>query len=89
MFSIPTESIKRNTKVSREKIRSVEGKQALVEDETIIPLVQLGELLGFPENLHINIAISFGFPKNSGDITRPPEPSGRRTWDDIVNWENW
>jgi len=47
------------------------------------------ELLGFPDDLHINIAISFGFPKTPGDITRPPAPGGRRDWDDVVHWEKW
>ena len=47
------------------------------------------ELLGFPDDLHINIAISFGFPKNPGDITRPPKPGGRRTWNEVVHWEEW
>jgi nitroreductase len=56
---------------------------------TIYEPASARELLGFPENLHINIAISFGFPKNSGDITRPPEPGGRRAWDGVVHWEKW
>ena len=47
------------------------------------------ELLDFPADLHINIAISFGFPLTVEDITRPPEKGGRRTLDDVVHWEKW
>ena len=47
------------------------------------------ELLKFPENFHLNIAISFGFPSNPRDITRKPESGGRRTWDEVVHWEEW
>jgi nitroreductase len=47
------------------------------------------ELLGFPKDLHINITISFGFPKNPEDLTRSPKSGGRRDWDDIVHMEKW
>jgi len=47
------------------------------------------KLLRFPEDLVINIAISFGFPLNPEDITRSPDRVGRRSWDDVVHMEIW
>ncbi len=46
-------------------------------------------LLGFPDDLFINIAISFGYPQNPDDISRPPEKGGRRSWHDVVHWDRW
>jgi len=46
-------------------------------------------LLGFPDDLFINIAISFGYPQNPDDISRPPEKGGRRSWHDVVHWNRW
>ncbi len=46
LFAIPTDSIKRNVKLPRDRIKSVEGKQILIENEEIIPLVRLSEILG-------------------------------------------
>ena len=47
------------------------------------------ELLGFPEDLHIRIAISFGYPQTVENLTRPPVVGGRRKFDEVVHWENW
>jgi nitroreductase len=47
------------------------------------------QLLGFPDDLHIRIAISFGYPLNPATIERPPEPGGRRQFDEVVHWERW
>ena len=47
------------------------------------------KLLRFPEDLVINIAISFGFTINPEDITRSPDRVGRRSWDDVVHMEIW
>ena len=46
-------------------------------------------LLRFPDDLFINIAISFGYPQNPEDILRPPEKGGRRSWHDVVHWDRW
>jgi nitroreductase len=47
------------------------------------------ELLGFPENLHLYIAISFGYPVDEAYLKRAPQKGGRRSLDDIVHWEKW
>ena len=35
------------------------------------------ELLGFPDQYHIRVAISFGYPRESGVISAPPSKGGR------------
>jgi nitroreductase len=47
------------------------------------------ELLGFPEDLHLRIAISFGYPLDPDIIRRMPEKGGRNTFDDIVHWDQF
>ena len=56
---------------------------------TIYEPSQARQILGFPEDHHINIIISFGFPQNPDDIIRSPDRGGRRSWDDVVHWEIW
>jgi nitroreductase len=47
------------------------------------------QLLGFPEDLHLRVASSFGYPYDPKEITTPPQKSGRRSFDDFVHWEKW
>jgi nitroreductase len=47
------------------------------------------QLLGFPDDLHIRVAISFGYPLDRPILTAPPHKGGRRAYDEIVHWENW
>jgi nitroreductase len=47
------------------------------------------QFLGFPPKLHLRIAISFGYPKNKGDLTRRGKTGGRRKLDEIVHWDRW
>jgi nitroreductase len=56
---------------------------------TIYEPSQARKILRFPDEYHINIIISFGFPQNPHDISRPPGRGGRRSWDDVVHWEVW
>jgi len=46
-------------------------------------------LLGFPDHLHVRFAISFGYPVNAEDLTRPPKSSGRRPAAEMIHWEKW
>ena len=46
-------------------------------------------LLGFPDHLHMRFAISFGYPANVEDLTRPPKNNGRRPAAEVVHWEKW
>jgi nitroreductase len=47
------------------------------------------QLLGFPSDLHIRIAISFGYPLSPKVITSPPQAGGRQPFDELVHWESW
>ena len=47
------------------------------------------DLLGFPKDLHIRIALSFGYPTDEDAINRPPEKGGRRGFEEVTHWENW
>lgn len=47
------------------------------------------ELLGFPEDLHIRIALSFGYPEDKSAITAPPKEGGRRPFESVVHWGRW
>jgi nitroreductase len=43
------------------------------------------QLLGFPDELHINIALSFGYPQDAEILTRQPQKGGRYNFSDIVH----
>jgi nitroreductase len=47
------------------------------------------QILGFPEDLHLRFALSFGYPLDSEALTRPPRKGGRHPMDEIVHWEKW
>jgi nitroreductase len=56
---------------------------------TIYEPEQARQLLGFPEELHLRIAISFGYPQEAVQITQPPKKGGRRQLDDVIHWDKW
>ncbi len=47
------------------------------------------DLLGFPDDLHIRIAISFGYPDTKNNIPLPPSMRGRRNFEEVVHFDNW
>jgi len=47
------------------------------------------KILGFPDNLHLRIALSFGYPLEGGKITAAPKKGGRKPLDDVVHWDRW
>lgn len=47
------------------------------------------QILGFPENLTIRFALSFGYPEDTEAITRPPKKGGRRPLEEIVHFDRW
>ena len=47
------------------------------------------ELLGFPNEWHIHIAISFGYPLPEELTPRPPRSNGRKQFDNVVHWDKW
>jgi len=46
-------------------------------------------VLGFPADLYLRIAISFGYPQNPQDLTRPPQKGGRRPISEIIHFDRW
>lgn len=47
------------------------------------------ELLGYPEDHHCEFLLSFGYPADSSDLTRPLKSGGRRSLEDVVHEERW
>jgi nitroreductase len=56
---------------------------------TIYDVEKAREVLGFPADLLIHFAISFGYPLSSEKLTLTPHKGGRRSLDEIVHWERW
>jgi nitroreductase len=46
-------------------------------------------LLGYPADRHCEFLLSFGYPADTSDLTRPPKPGGRVALDDLVHEERW
>jgi nitroreductase len=47
------------------------------------------ELLGFQKDLHLNVAISFGYPADPEILSAPPKAGGRRPFSEIVHFDRW
>ena len=47
------------------------------------------DLLGFPAEWHLRIALSFGYPADSDKVTAPPRRGGRRPLEQLIHWEKW
>ena len=47
------------------------------------------ELLGYPEAYHCEFVLSFGYPADPTDLTRPLKPGGRRPLGQMVHEERW
>jgi nitroreductase len=46
-------------------------------------------ILGFPSDLHLRIALSFGYPKDPESLSRPPRRGGRRPSAEVVHFDRW
>ena len=46
-------------------------------------------LLGYPDDQHCEFLLSFGYPADPADLTRPPRAGGRRALNEIVREERW
>ena len=46
-------------------------------------------LLGFPDDQTCEFLLSFGYPADPSDLTRPPRTGGRRDLAEIVREERW
>ena len=46
-------------------------------------------ILGFPAELHLRIALSFGYPANEAKLVAPPKKGGRKSFTEIVHRDKW
>jgi nitroreductase len=46
-------------------------------------------LLGYPDGQWCEYILSFGYPADRGDLTRPPHKGGRRPLNELVRDERW
>ena len=47
------------------------------------------EILGYPKDWHLHVAISFGFPKKSELIQAKPRKRGRKKLEKKIHWDTW
>ena len=47
------------------------------------------QILGFPDDWHLRICISFGYPANQSKLTAIPKKGGRMEFDKVVHWDKW
>jgi nitroreductase len=47
------------------------------------------EILRFPPEWHLRIALSFGYPLDEEKLSAAPKRGGRRSLDEIVHWDKW
>ena len=47
------------------------------------------EILGFPSEWHLRIALSFGYPVDEEKLSAAPKKGGRRPLDEVVHWDRW
>ncbi len=56
---------------------------------TIYDMTKARSVLGFPADLLLRFAISFGYPENAAELQEPPRRGGRRSLEEIVHWDRW
>ncbi|GAB4579913.1 MAG: nitroreductase family protein [Anaerolineales bacterium] len=56
---------------------------------TIYQHDQARELLGYPPEMHLHIALSFGYPLEPEKLARPARKTGRRTFEEVIHWDRW
>ena len=47
------------------------------------------QLLGFPAELELRIALSFGYPLDDTVLSAPPRIGGRQALSELVHWDKW
>jgi len=55
----------------------------------IYEIEQAKALLELPPDLMCYSAISFGYPIDTDDLTRPSRAGGKRQLGEVVHWEQW
>lgn len=56
---------------------------------TVHELEQARRLLQFPGDMHLHLAIAFGYPLPRDAEPRAGRKGGRRTLEDTVRWDRW
>ena len=47
------------------------------------------QILGFPPELHLRIALSFGYPADEEKLSAPPKKGGRKSLEEVTHWDRW
>jgi len=47
------------------------------------------QILGFPSEWHLRIALSFGYPLEEEKLSALPKKGGRRALQEVVHWDRW
>jgi nitroreductase len=47
------------------------------------------EILGFPSDWHLRIALSFGYPLDEKKLNEPPRKGGRKPLEEFMHWDRW
>jgi nitroreductase len=47
------------------------------------------QILRFPSEWHLRIALSFGYPVDEEKLSAAPKKGGRRALEDVVHWNTW
>ena len=47
------------------------------------------QILGFPPEYHLRIALSFGYPQDGEILAKAPKKGGRKVLGDMVHWQTW
>jgi nitroreductase len=56
---------------------------------TVYDQPQVKAILGLPDDRHCEFLVSFGYPADPTDLTRPPKPGGRLPLEALVHEERW
>ncbi|MBV6504386.1 MAG: hypothetical protein AKCLJLPJ_02522 [Fimbriimonadales bacterium] len=47
------------------------------------------QILGFPPEWHLRVALSFGYPLDEAKLSSAPKQGGRRSLEEVVHWDKW
>lgn len=47
------------------------------------------ELLGYPQDLHLHVSLSFGYPLHPEQLTEKPKGGGRKNFAEITHLDRW
>ena len=56
---------------------------------TVYEAQRAREILGYPEDMHCEFMLSFGYPAQPDALTRPNQTGGRKPLDELIHHETW